>query len=370
MKRTHVSRVAASATVLIAMSLGACAPANEQGAGGGGESANGGSQISGQIAGAGASSQAAAVEAWKAGFEGQNPDATVNYDPVGSGGGRTQFLSGGVQFAGSDAYLKDEELAKVQQACKGGELIEAPVYVSPISVAYKLDGVDNLQLAPATVAGIFNGQIKTWNDPKIAADNPGVSLPATPITPVHRSDESGTTENFTEYLNKTAPKVWTKEADGNWAYPGGEAAKGTTGVVQAIQAGSGTIGYADHSQVGELKSAKIKVGEQFVEPSAQAAAKIIDASDKVEGRGQFSSAVDIKRDTTEAGTYPIVLASYELACTKYQNQAQADAVKAWLTYIFSEQGQKAAADAAGSAPISATTRENAMKGINTISAAG
>ncbi|GMA41008.1 phosphate ABC transporter substrate-binding protein PstS [Mobilicoccus caccae] len=369
MKRTTFGRVALPATLALAFSLTACgAPANEQPAQNGG--ATGGATsagVSGTISGVGASSQAAAVEAWKAKFEGANPDATVNYDPQGSGAGREQFLAGAVQFAGSDAYLDEEEQGKVPATC--GELIEFPAYISPIALAYKVQGVDNLQLSAPTIAKIFSGKITTWNDPAIAADNPGAQLPATNITPVHRSDKSGTTENFTDYLNKAAPKEWTNEADGNWPIQGGEAAKGTSGVVQAINAGDGTIGYADASQVGDLKTAKVKVGEEFVEYSPEAAAKVIDASEKAPNRkSQYDFAIDLKRDTTEGGTYPIVLAAYTLACTKYSDQKTADLVKAWLSYTVSEDGQKAAAEAAGSAPISNTARENGMKGINAISA--
>ncbi len=367
MKRSVLRGVSLSAAALLTVGLSACGAANEGGStSGGGASAGGDSGLSGQLNGAGASSQAAAVEAWKAGFEDANSGATVNYDPSGSGAGRTQFLSGGVQFAGSDAPLKKEELAKVSSACQGGELVQFPVYISPIAIAYKVDGVTDLQLSPATVAGLFSGAIKTWNDPKVAADNPGVNLPATAVVPVHRSDESGTTQNFTDYLNKTAPTVWKDEADGTWPISGGEAAKGTAGVVAAINAGTGTIGYADASQIGQLPHAKVKVGDTFVAYSPEAAAKIVDASPRAKDQPEYSYAIDIDRTTKEAGAYPVVLASYELACTKYADANQGKLVKAWLTYLASEEGQQAAAKAAGSAPISATTRENAMKAINAI----
>ena len=363
---TH-RRVAVSAVAIAGMlALAGCGAANEGGSGSTGNS-NGGGNLSGRISGAGASSQAAAVEAWKAGFEGKNSGVTVNYDPVGSGGGRTQFLSGGVQFAGSDAFLKADELTKASTACHGGEVVEFPGYISPIAVAYKVEGVDDLQLSAATLAGIFNGTIKTWNDPKIAEDNPGKSMPSTNVTPVHRSDESGTTQNFTDYLNKAAPSVWTHKAEGTWPISGGEAAKGTTGVVQAINAGNGTIGYADASQIGSLKHAKVKVGNEFVAYSPEAAAKIVEVSERVADRPQYSYAVNLKRDTTEQGAYPIVLVSYELACTKYQDANTAAMVKSWLSYIASDEGQQVAAKAAGSAPISSATRDIAMKGINAIS---
>ncbi len=166
-------------------------------------------------------------------------------------------MAGAVDFAGSDAALKDEELAGAEKRCGGADnLIELPAYVSPIAVIYNLDGVDNLQLSPATVAGIFLGKITKWNDAAIAADNPDATLPDTAIVPVHRSDESGTTENFTDYLNKTAGDVWTAEASGEWPTKGGEAADGTSGVVAAVKNGTGTIGYADASQAGELGKAR------------------------------------------------------------------------------------------------------------------
>ena len=201
------------------------------------------------------------MQAWIAGFTGANPDATVNYDPVGSGAGRTQFIAGGVAFAGSDAYLKQDELTQAQGRCKS-DVVEVPAYVSPIAVVYNLQGVTDLQLAPGTIANIFNGTITTWNDPAIAADNPGKSLPDQRITPVHRSDESGTTQNFTDYLKKASGGAWTYDASGNWPVQGGEAAQGTSGVIGAIQKGDGTIGYADESQAGSLGKVLVKVGER------------------------------------------------------------------------------------------------------------
>lgn len=365
MKQTVLRGTTATAAVALVLALASCGAANEQPAAGGSGT---GSGVSGVIAGVGASSQAAAIDAWKAHFESANPDATVNYDPQGSGAGRQQFLAGGAAFAGTDAYLDDAELKQVPAAC--GDLIEFPAYISPIALAYKVQGVDNLQLSAPTLAKIFSGKITKWNDPAIAADNPGTTLPGTTITPVHRSDKSGTTENFTDYLNKAAPQDWTKEASGDWPMSGGEAAKGTTGVVQSINAGDGMIGYADASQIGDLSHAKIKVGEEFVAYSADAAAKVVDASERVANRpSQFDYAIDLKRDTADAGVYPIVLVSYDLACSKYKDQQTADLVKAWLTYVVSEEGQQAAAKAAGSAPISSTARDNAMKGIDQISAA-
>jgi len=140
------------------------------------------------------------MQVWKSGFQSANSGATINYDPAGSSAGREQFISGGVEFAGSDSYLSDDELQQAQDQC-GGPAIEYPVYVSPIAVIYNLSGVDSLQLSPQTLAPIFAAKITKWNDPAIAADNPDATLPDQDINAVHRSDGSGTTDNFTDYLD-------------------------------------------------------------------------------------------------------------------------------------------------------------------------
>ncbi|MDO5628038.1 MAG: phosphate ABC transporter substrate-binding protein PstS [Mobilicoccus sp.] len=372
MKRTTLGRASVPAALALALTLSACGAANEPDSsapGGDGETGNGdavAADVSGSISGVGASSQAAAIDAWKAQFEGANPDATVNYDPQGSGAGREQFLAGATDFAGSDAYLDEEELGNVPSQC--GELIELPAYISPIAVAYNLEGVDEINMSAATLAGVFNGSITTWNAPEIAAENEGVELPNTPITPVHRSDKSGTTENFTEYLHKAAPDVWTDEPAGDFPISGGEAAQGTSGVVQAIQAGDGAIGYADASQIGELPSVKVKSGDEYVEYSPEAAAAVVDSSEPAEGdRPEYSYAIDLNRDPQD-GEYPIVLVAYTMACSTYADEGKAELMKAWLTYMVSEEGQNVAAEAAGSAPISSTLRDNAMTAIDQISA--
>jgi phosphate transport system substrate-binding protein len=362
--RARVAAVGVAAGVLLA----GCGAANEQApAGGSGGAPAGGPALSGTISGAGASSQQAAMQAWIAGFTGANPDATVNYDPSGSGAGRTQFVAGGVAFAGSDAYLKQEELTQAQQRC-GGTVVEVPAYISPIAVIYNLPGVTDLQLSPATIAGIFDGKITNWNAAEIAADNPGKTLPDQAITPVHRSDESGTTDNFTDYLSKASGGAWPHEPDGAWPIQGGEAAQGTSGVVGAVQGGAGTIGYADESQAGSLGKVLVKVGDQFTGPTPEAAANVLAESTRVEGRGDTSFAFDLARETSAAGTYPIVLVSYQMACGRYQDQAQADLVKGFLTYTTSAEGQKAASEAAGSAPLSEQLRSQISPAITGISA--
>jgi phosphate transport system substrate-binding protein len=355
---------ALSATAALALGLSACGAANE--VGNQPSTASAGSELSGQLVGAGASSQQAAMQAWIAGFTGDHPGATIAYDPVGSGGGREQFLSGATDFAGSDSYLSDEELARATARCEGAGAIDLPTYISPIAVVFNLEGVDALQLSPQTLAKIFDQKIKAWNDPAIAADNPKATLPDVPITVVNRSDDSGTTKNFTQYLAAAAGDAWAHEASDAWPVSGGEAAQGTSGVVAAVKGGNGTIGYADASQADGLGKAAVKVGNEYVKYSPEAAAKVVEVSKPVAGRPQHDLAINLERDTAESGAYPIVLVSYHVACLKYDDVAKAQLVKEFLSYVVSEQGQHAAAKAAGSAPISDGLRQQVDASIQAI----
>ncbi|MCA0145932.1 phosphate ABC transporter substrate-binding protein PstS [Blastococcus sp. LR1] len=357
-----------SVAIAATLTLSACGASNEGGSPEGGSTDGG--QLSGDLVGAGASSQQAAMEAWQAGFQGEYPDIQFSYDPVGSGGGREQFIDGSTMFAGSDAALDEDELAAAQERCAGGEIFELPNYISPIAVIFNLEGVDELNLAPATIAGIFTGAITTWNDPAIAADNPDATLPASPITPVHRADDSGTTENFLEYLHAVAGDVWTAEPDGVWPLDGGEAANGTSGVVGVVESTVGAITYADASRAGDLGVVNVGVGEEFVAPSPEAASAVVENSERVEGRGDYDFAIELNRETEGSGEYPVVLVSYHLGCIEYEDQADADNVKAFMEYVISEDGQQAAADNAGNAPISASLREQAQSAVDAITSAG
>ncbi|MGH3704025.1 MAG: phosphate ABC transporter substrate-binding protein PstS [Agromyces sp.] len=360
LKRLGVPAVIA---VTAAIALSSCAT-NE----GGAAPSESASTLSGNLVGAGASSQDAAQQSWIAGFQTANPDVTVDYDPSGSGAGRETFLEGASDFAGSDRAFKDEELAAggFKKCAADSTIVELPLYISPIAIIFNVEGVDSLDLDAATVAGIFAGTITNWNDPAIAATNPDATLPDLAITPVHRSDDSGTTENFTEYLGAAAADVWTWEADGVWPFEGGEAAQGTSGLVDAVSNGNGTIGYADASRAGDLGTVSIKVGDEFVPYSPEAAAAIVDHSPFAEGRADGDLAIEIDRTSEEAGVYPIVLVSYLIACGQYEDPANVDLVKGYLSYIASPEGQEVAAADAGSAPISDTLREKITAAIDSI----
>ncbi|MUL40333.1 phosphate ABC transporter substrate-binding protein PstS [Streptomonospora sp. PA3] len=322
----------------------------------------------GTLSGAGASSQENAMAAWKASWEGACAESIVQYDSVGSGAGREQFINGAVTFAGSDAALDEQETQAATERCNGSEVVNLPAYIAPIAVAFNLEGIDSLNLSPEVIAQIFNQEITNWNDDAIAELNPDADLPDQKIIPVNRADESGTTENFVAYLSEAAGDAWPHEVSGNWPIEPVEAAQGSSGVVQAVESGQGTITYVDASHVGELGTAAVGVGDEFVEYSPEAAAAIVDASDPREGNTENDHAIDLNYTTDESGVYPIVLVSYEIACMQYQEQKDAQLVKSFLNYVVSEEGQQAAAKEAGSAPISDQTREDLLGTIEQISA--
>ncbi|MFT4245771.1 MAG: phosphate ABC transporter substrate-binding protein PstS [Micrococcaceae bacterium] len=325
-------------------------------------------QISGTMTGIGASSQKSAVDTWVSAFQQMEPNVKVQYSSDGSGAGRTALIQGAAQFAGTDAYLKDTEIYQSKAKCGPEGAINIPVYISPIEVTFNLDGIKTLNLDASTIAKIFSEKITNWNDPAIKALNPGVNLPNLDITPVHRGDESGTTQNFTDYLSKVAPQDWPDKADQKWPNQyKGEAAQKTAGVVATVESTPGAITYADESGVSEdLGRTKLKVGDTFQAVTPEAAANVVNASPKVSGRIPTDIAIQIDRKTTAANSYPLVLVSYHAVCTTYKDPETVELVKAWETFVVSEQGQKLSYEATGSAPLPAELRTLANKSINSI----
>ena len=361
MKIATRTGVIATATALT-LALAACSPSNEEPTESSTAEATATAaaseapamELSGALNGAGASSQESAMEAWRAGFQTINPDVTVNYDPVGSGGGRTQFLDGGTLFAGSDSLMDSDEYASAVTRCDGDSgAVHLPMYISPIAVIFNLDGVTSLNMDADTIAQIFDGKITNWNDPAIVDQNEGTELPDMAITMVHRADESGTSANFTDYLEK-ASDSWPYEASGEWPNALGESGPGTSAVVQIVTDTQGTIGYADASRAGTLGTVALKVGEEYVPFSAEAAAAVVDASPLAEGaNGVNDLAYELDRTTTASGAYPLVLVSYHILCQQYDDATDRDLVTGFLKYVASPEGQAAAGSAAGSSPISA-----------------
>jgi phosphate transport system substrate-binding protein len=315
------------------------------------------STLSGTLTSGGSSAQANAQGAWTAAFTAVATGVTINYDKSqGSGGGVTNWLSGSYDFAGTDAPLNPAQVTSAATTCGAGGGLDLPVYLSGVAIIFNLPGVTKLNLDSATIANIFNRKITTWNDPAIAAENPGVTLPGDPITPVVRSDGSGTTANFTTYLSETQPTLWSYPVSTAWPVTGESAQQGGSGVVATVAAGKDTIGYADQSSVGTATQAAIQLGTgktyvKYTAAGATAAFKAA-ASAVPTGTGDLSQHLDYTK-ITASGAYPIPLLSYDVLCTQFKAPAQAKLATAYIGFIDSTNGQAVSAKNAGSAPLPA-----------------
>ena len=296
----------------------------------------------------GSSAQANAMTRFVTAYESDCAGQTLNYTSSGSGAGVSEFLGGQTDFAGSDSPLNDSkgEVAKAAERC-GSPAWNLPAVFGPIAVTYNLPGVDGLVLDGATLAKIFNGTVKTWDAPEIKALNGSATLPADPINVVFRSDESGTTDNFQKYLDAASGGAWGKGAGKSFAGGVGEGAKGNEGTSAAIKNTAGSVTYNEWSFAKSqgLSIAKVvtSAGPDAVELTAETAGKAIDGV-KIKGEGN-----DLVLDTasfympTQAGSYPIMLGTYEIVCSKYADPEVAKAVKAFLTSALGN-GQNGLAD--------------------------
>lgn len=364
MKFSHFYRSAAIASVA-ALALAACS--TDDGAEESPDTSNGGEEVSvsGTLIGGGASSQEAAMTAWSTGIADVHSDLSVQYDPVGSGSGREGFIAGQYTFAGSDSIMDTDEQG---QACGGGSSFHVPAYISPVAVAFNLEGVDSLNMNAETIAKVFAGEISTWDDAEIAGQNDGVELPSTPITVVHRADDSGTTENFVDYLSGAAGDAWDHEVSDAWpADLTGESAQQTSGVVSLTSDTDGAVTYADASQIGGLSTVAVGVGDSYVEYSSEAAAAAVETAEEAP---DATGARILDRGTEEEGVYPIVMISYHIYCEEYEDEALVEQVKAFANYVISEDGQTTAESSAGNAPISDSIRDEATERIDAITVAG
>jgi phosphate transport system substrate-binding protein len=347
------------------LALTACGSDNNTAAGGSDASAAAGNCASGSLTAQGSTAQKNAMDEWIKTYQGQCSDAKVSYEGTGSGAGIQAFIAGTADFAGSDSALKPEEQPKADAKCAGGQALNIPMVIGPIAVVYNVEGVDGLQLDAPTLAKIFSGKITKWNDPAIAAQNSGAKLPSTAIATIHRSDESGTVDNFTKYLSKSAPSDWTFGNAKAWKAPGGTGVKGSDGVASAIKSTAGSLGFVELSfaENSNLSKAKIKNGAgEYTELTGESAGKTI-AGAKVTGTGNDLK-MDIDYGTTQAGAYPIVLVTYEIACSK--GSAKAAAIKGFLTYTSSTGGQSALSDL-GYAPLPEEIRTKVATSVAAVS---
>ncbi len=325
---------------------------------------------SANLTGAGSSFQAPMEQQWASGYLSKCPDVHVNYNSVGSGAGIQQFGQGTIDFAGSDVVMKSDEQSAADKTCGGKPAIHLPVTAGGVAVTYNLQGVDQLKLSPDTLAGIFSGKIKTWNAQEIKADNPGATLPSTPIAVFHRSDGSGTTSVFTSYLS-AASKKWTLGSGKTINWPVGQGAKGNEGVSAGVSQTSGGITYTEQAfaKLKKLPTALIKNGgDNYVELTAANVSKALESA-KVTGTGNDVS-VQMDYQPTDANAYPISTVSYVIVCSTYPSsfgKDKVDALKGYLTYAVTD-GQQAAQDL-GFAPVPSNLVDKVKSSIDAISAA-
>lgn len=276
-----------------------------------------------------------------AAFSETNKGVTINYGGGGSGKGRQDLADQIVDWAGTDGTIADADKAKF----KGGDVLYFPTVVAPITMSYNVDGVDKLQLSPDTIAKIFQLQIKSWDDAAIAADNPGAKLPATPIVVAVRSDSSGTTDNFTKFIDRASgdagSKVWTLKNGSKVEWPAGvQAGEGNGGVAKLVNDNKGAIGYVDLSDAiaAKLKTASVKnQAGKFVAPT-------------LEGASAAAEGAEIKADLTYSlpwskgdASYPIAAQTWIIVYKTQTDKAKGAATKEFLRYVLTD-GQKLAKD--------------------------
>ncbi len=294
------------------------------------------------------------------------PGKALSYNPTGSGAGVTQFLAKQVDFAGSDSALSAEQSAPAADRCAGNPAWNLPLVFGPVALAYNLEGVDKVVVNADVLAKIFTGAITTWNDPAIAALNSGATLPDTKITPIYRSDSSGTTDNFQKYLTAAAPQTWTKGAGKEFQGGAGEGAQKSAGVVQAVQATPGAIGYVEKSPAAaaNLPFAQIDSGAGAVALTDETTAKAVgDAKFKADGM-DLTLDLNALYASKAAGAYPLMLATYEIVCSKGYDADTAAAVKSFLT-VSANQGQ-ATLSKAGFVPLPDGFKERLLKSVDAI----
>ncbi|AMO07568.1 phosphate-binding protein [Mycolicibacterium neoaurum] len=363
--------MALSATAIAALTLTACGSDNNAGtsAGSGSETGSASAADCGgknSITAEGSTAQQNAIalfnQVWSQKCQGKN----LSYNPTGSGAGREQFVAKNVDFAGSDSAIKGDQAQQAAERCGGNPVWNLPLVFGPIAMAYNVEGVDGLVLNGDVLAKIFQGQVTKWNDPAITALNAGKTLPDTAITPIFRSDSSGTTDNFQKYLGAASGGVWTKGDGSEFQGGAGEGAQKSAGVAQAVQATPGAIGYVEKGfadQAG-IPYAQIDNGSGAVELTDESAGKAIDAAKFAAEGNDLTLDLASLYGTSEAGAYPLVLATYEIVCSNGYDADTAAAVKSFLT-VAANDGQQGLSSA-GYVPLPEKFKERLLTSIEAI----
>jgi phosphate transport system substrate-binding protein len=365
----------ASVALIGSIALAACGSDDNTGtaAAGGSSSSSSSSAVdcpTGTLNAEGSSAQKNAIDEAIASFQEKCAGTTVNYNPTGSGAGIKQLIAGQVDFAGSDSALKTSpkdgkvEADEAAAHC-GSPAWNLPMVTGPIAISYNVKGLDKLVLTPEVAANILNGKITPSHDDAIATVNSGERLPADPIKVFFRSDESGTTENFTAYLNAAAPEAWTAEPGKSWTGKG-EGKEKSAGVAAAVKSTEGGITYAEWSYAkdNDLSIAQVDNGSGPVELTGEAVGRAVVAA-KPDGEGHD---LRLKLDyaTKEAGAYPILLVTYEVVCSKAKDATKAALTKAFLTHFASADTQRSL-EAIGYAPLPAEVQAKVEAAIAALS---
>ena len=353
--------VALAGCSVLALGVAACGSDSSADNASGGSGTTATAQKGGTINGAGATFPQPVYSEWAARFK-QAQGTTVNYQGIGSGGGIAQFTAGTVDFGATDSAMKDEEIAAAK---KKGDPVHVPTVLGAVTVSYNVQGVEKgLKLDGATVADIFLGKVKKWDDAAIAKLNAGVDLPSTAITVCHRSDESGTTKNFTQFLADYSP-AWEKGpgVDKSVKWPTGTGAKGNDGVAGCVKQTDGAVGYVEQAYAlqNNFTTAAVKNKEgQFVEPTL-AATSAAGAAAKPPADLRFSTI-----DAPGATTYPITavtfLLVYQDLCKAGMSATQAGLVRDWLNYA--EGDGQAVAPELQYAPLPAAIKQQAQAKVD------
>lgn len=322
----------------------------------------------GTIEAAGSSAQRSAVEQAIITFSTVCPDVEVRYDASGSGAGITRFTAGEVAFAGTDSALNPAkgEVEAAAARCAGAPAWNLPMVTGPVAIAYNLDTVGQLVLDAPTLARVFRGEITTWDDPAIAALNPGELLPAEEIRVLFRADESGTTENVTRYLAAAAGDVWTDAPAKTWPVEGvGEGREKSAGVAEAVATTPGSLTYVEWSYAKEnrLGVAKIDNGSGPVELTTQSAGATVATAERT-GEGDDLT-LRLDHATREPGAYPIVLVTYEVVCSTGLDAPTTAAVRAFLRHLASPAVQQTLVEI-GYAPLPPSVQEDVLEAIGSL----
>ena len=345
MRRTRLVG-AASIAVAGTLVLAACgsnnngAAANSSTAGAGaGNSSGSGTAIqcaSGTLNASGSTAQTNAMSVWTKNYQQACSGATINYTGGGSGKGVTDFSAGTTDFAGSDFSLNPStQKPGADQRCGAGHAsIDLPMVPGPIAVGYNLPGVSTLSLSAKTLAGIFSGTITKWDDPAVKADNPGASLPSIGIQTFHRSDGSGTTFNFTNYLQNDAGSSWTYGHNKTWPAPGGQGSNGTAGIAQGVKSTTGGIGYMELSYATQNSISYAKVGNaqgKFVDLTTANVVNFLSKATVTGTNGDLAITFDYTNPDVSA--YPAVLVTYEIVCASGNKASVLPLLKDFMSYL-------------------------------------